>query len=114
MHLMKLNPGPFEDIKSGKKKIEIRLNDNKRQKLQIGDLIEFCKLPELSEKMEVEVISLLPYNSFKELMSNTSPEDYGSSPFPGNFLDDIYNIYTKEQEDEWGVLGIKIELKQKH
>ncbi len=52
-HSMKLLPAPFEKIESGQKTIEIRLFDEKRQELQIGDTIEFSKLPDLNEKLTV-------------------------------------------------------------
>jgi ASC-1-like (ASCH) protein len=42
---MRLFPDAFEQIKSGKKIREYRLNDEKRQKIKIGDMIEFLKLP---------------------------------------------------------------------
>ncbi len=54
-HRMHLYKEPFEMIKSGKKKIEIRLNDEKRQKLKIGDTIVFSKLPDCKDKIEVKV-----------------------------------------------------------
>ena len=38
---MKLNPAPFAMIKSGKKTIELRLFDEKRQQIKAGDAIEF-------------------------------------------------------------------------
>ena len=38
---MKLNASPFEMIKSGVKSIELRLYDEKRQKIKIGDTIIF-------------------------------------------------------------------------
>ena len=46
LHKMKLNESPFERIKNGKKTIEFRLYDEKRQQIKIGDKIEFSKLPE--------------------------------------------------------------------
>lgn len=39
IHLMKLQPSPFEKIKDGTKTIEMRLFDDKRRKIQIGDTI---------------------------------------------------------------------------
>ena len=38
---MKLHPAPFEMIKSGKKTIELRLYDEKRRKIKVGDEIIF-------------------------------------------------------------------------
>ena len=40
-HNMKLNPDPFTAIETGKKNIELRLNDEKRQQIKIGDTITF-------------------------------------------------------------------------
>ena len=58
-HKMRLFESPFERIKSGKKTIELRLFDEKRQKLSIGDIVEFSKLPDMKEKARVEVVALL-------------------------------------------------------
>ena len=49
LHKMKLNESPFERIKNGSKTMEFRLYDEKRQKVKIGDKIEFSKLPDLQE-----------------------------------------------------------------
>ena len=43
-HEMKLYDAPFELIKSGKKTIEVRCNDEKRRKLNVGDKIIFYSL----------------------------------------------------------------------
>ncbi len=40
-HEMKLNNSPFVSIKNKTKTIELRLNDDKRQKINVGDEIEF-------------------------------------------------------------------------
>ena len=42
LHIMKLKRAPFDKIRNGSKTIELRLNDEKRQKVNIGDFIEFC------------------------------------------------------------------------
>ena len=39
IHRMKLDNEPFVNIKNGIKKIEIRLNDEKRQKIKVRDYI---------------------------------------------------------------------------
>ena len=40
-HNMNLNNRPFKSIKEGTKTIELRLNDEKRSLLKVGDEIEF-------------------------------------------------------------------------
>ena len=44
-HEMKLQPEYFDFILNGTKRIEIRLNDEKRQQIKIGDTIKFSKEP---------------------------------------------------------------------
>ena len=58
LHKMKLKESPFERIKNGTKTIEFRLYDEKRRKVKIGDEIEFSKLPDLQEKLLVEVLNI--------------------------------------------------------
>jgi len=111
-HQMRLNESPFDRIKSGKKIIEIRLFDEKRQGLNLGNVIEFSKLPKLDERLEVQVTGLLRYQTFTELVNDFPmnsfgyPNDYDKS----RFVEQIYEIYTKEEEQRYGVLGIKIKL----
>lgn len=52
LHHMKLKRSPFEKIKNGSKSIELRLNDEKRQKVQIGDFIEFSCLDHPESKIQ--------------------------------------------------------------
>ncbi len=109
-HKMHLNKEPFEKIKSGKKKIEVRLNDEKRQKVKIGDTIIFSKLPDCKEKIKVKVTKLLYYNTFKELYTDLPFELFGRKDKTLNYmLKGTYEIYNKKSEEKYGVVGIKIE-----
>lgn len=103
-HKMKLLETPFNKILYGRKDIEFRLYDNKRKKIKIGDTIEFSKLPDLIEKLDVEVVDLYQYSTFKELLTFLG--------YSGENLDKkiqgLYSIYSPEQEKTYGVLGIKI------
>src|SRR3989339_455171 len=66
---MRLHNKPFKLIENGQKIIEIRLNDKKRQLLQVGDVIEFLNR-KTYKKINVKVIDLLCYNTFDELFKN--------------------------------------------
>ena len=106
LHKMKLNESPFESIKNGGKTIEFRLYDEKRQKVKIGDKIEFSKLPDLQEKLLVDVTGLLKENSFYELFKKL----YNDEEEIKEKTNSMYEIYPKEKEDKYGVLGIKIKI----
>ena len=64
-HEMYLNDKPFTKIKEETKTLELRLNDEKRQLLKIGDLIEFTNRTTL-EKMLVIIENLYKFDSFEE------------------------------------------------
>ena len=53
MHIMKLQEEYFNFIKNGTKQYEIRLNDEKRRRIKVGDFIEFQKEPTLEEKISI-------------------------------------------------------------
>lgn len=61
---MGLYETPFNSIKSGKKKVEVRLNDEKRRKISVGDTINFTKIPSSDETLTVEVIELREFPTF--------------------------------------------------
>jgi len=104
---MKLQNESFNLIRDGHKTIEVRLNDEKRKLLQVGDIVEFTNV-KTDEKIKVRVSALLPYDTFKQLFNARDVFEFGSNS-KEVLLADIYNFYKKEKEDECGVLGIKIE-----
>lgn len=111
IHEMKLQPKYFNYILNGTKRIELRLNDEKRQTIKVGDTIKFLKEPNLDEFFLVKVIELIKYNSFLEMFN-----DYDISILSDNsmskeeLLNDLEKFYTKEKQQTYGVLGIRFEL----
>ena len=107
LHKMKLQEDPFERIKNGTKTVEFRLYDEKRRTIQIGDEIEFSKLPELQEKLLVKVIDLYKEESFEKLFKKVF---VGEDKEKIKKAKSMNRFYTPEQEKEYGVVGIKIEI----
>jgi ASC-1-like (ASCH) protein len=66
LHSMGLYQKPFNSIQKGQKIYEVRLNDEKRRKIRVGDVIEFTKVPEMDEKIKVKVLELRRYPTFEE------------------------------------------------
>ena len=109
MHEMRLHNSPFNLIKSGTKTIELRLNDEKRSLIKIGDKIEFTnRITE--EKIVVEVINLHKYDSFVELYKHFDKVSMGYDVDEEANLKDMEQYYSKEEQDKYGVLGIEIKL----
>lgn len=55
VHHMKLKPAPFYQMRKGAKTIELRLYDPKRQRIKVGDQIEFSNTQDKMEKFRVQV-----------------------------------------------------------
>lgn len=94
LHQMKLKSSPFEKIKNGNKTIELRLNDEKIQKVQVGDFIEFTCLDDTKQRLQTRVVALHHYSSFAELYATLPKEKFGYSssdtPDP-NHMDEYYS-----------------------
>lgn len=109
MHHMKLLEGPYRDIANGSKTIEIRLFDEKRRKVKVGDRIELSKLPDLVEKIQVNVLYLERYASKEELVDSIPLEKFGSRYSSKEELLAGDRIYSEERVKEYGFLVIGIE-----
>ncbi len=110
-HHMNLNPEPFAMIKSGKKTIELRLFDEKRQRIKPGDTIVFTN-NSTGETMETRVKKLHRFASFAELYDalpllkcGYTEEDIADAK-----PEDMLAYYSSEQQKKFGVVGIEISL----
>ena len=109
IHYMKLHNDPFNLIKSGTKTIELRLNDLKRQKIKVDDLIEFTNRI-TDEKMVVRVVDLIKFNNFSDLYKNISKVSMGYREDEDANPSDMELYYSLEEQEKYGVLAIKIEM----
>lgn len=111
-HLMKLQKEQFEKIKNNSKRIEVRLFDDKRKELKVEDIIIFTNLDNKNETLKVKIIGLYKFKSFEELYSSFPLRDFGylNNISKEKLLEMIYEIYSKEDEMKFWVLGIKFEL----
>ena len=106
---MNLQPKYFDFIKGGTKRIELRLYDEKRQSIQLGDIIEFAKSDD--EKFKAEVIGLLQYNSFANLFEDFDISILAdASMTKQELLEVLGEFYSEEKQAEFGVIGIRIKL----
>lgn len=110
-HEMKLQPEYYNFILDGTKRIEIRLYDKKRQSIKLGDTIKFLKEPELSESFNAKVTGLLRYDSFKDMFKDFDISILSDKSMTKEELIKVLEqFYTKEKQEQYGVLGIRIEL----
>ena len=107
MHKMKLVDFAFNAIKDGKKDIEVRLNDEKRQLINVGDVIEFTNL-NTGEIITTTVVNLYKYNSFNELFAAFPHSRLGLSDYDDASI--MNNFYKGEDQEKYEALGIQIKL----
>ena len=110
LHNMKLKAVPFEQISGGRKTIELRLNDEKRQAVQVGDFIEFTCLDDSTKRIQTRVTALHPFASFAELFQSLPKEKmgYAANETPDPQIMDEY--YSPEKQAQYGALGIELRL----
>ncbi len=106
-HQMNLNPHPFSFIKNNLKDIEMRLNDEKRKKLSVGDVIVF-KNTQSDEELKVLITGLHKYKSFNELYDKFDKTRIGYLKNEDAHPDDMLEYYTKEDIQKYGTLGIEV------
>ena len=105
---MNLYDLPFKQIKEGSKTVEVRLNDEKRKSLEIGDFIEFKNI-ETKETIKKEIENLKIYANFEELYDNYDNVLLGARTFTKeDYVKLMQSIYSKEKEEKYQVLAIKL------
>jgi ASC-1-like (ASCH) protein len=109
---MRLHPEPFQQIRSGKQQIEVRIYDQKRQQLKIGDNITFYKRPECKEQILTKVIGLSIFDSFRSLFNAIEKTKFGYSNTVtiDNQLDCMRKFYSTDEEEKYGVVGIHLQI----
>ena len=112
LHQMNLHAAPFDMIACGIKTIELRLYDEKRRLIKVGDEIVFTHADNATLTLRARVLAMHVFPSFAELYANLPllkcgyTEDDIATASP----DDMDLYYSKEQQAANGVVGIEIEL----
>ena len=111
-HPMKLHERPFAMIAEGRKTIELRLNDQKRQLLRAGDTIVFSNSGDPERQIRAKVVKLHRFASFDDLYCKLPLEQCGYLPeeLATASPKDMEAYYTPEEQALHGVVGIELEL----
>lgn len=108
-HEMRLDPDPFRMIKKGEKTIELRLYDEKRRRVSVGDTIVFTET-ETGEQLAVTVTALHVFPSFADLYRALPLTEcgYTRAELETASPDDMLSYYSAAQQKQYGVVGIGI------
>lgn len=111
-HIMQLRPSPFNMIKNKMKSIELRLYDEKRQKIKIGDTIRFYNT-ENFEQLTAVVKELFIFESFEELYKSLPLNKcgYTASNIGHAKPEDMLQYYPLDKQKQYKVVGIQVELR---
>lgn len=105
---MKLNNLPFKQIKEGSKTVEVRLLDEKRKQLEVGDTIIFTN-NETNEQLEKEIVGLTTFPTFNCLYDSYDSILLGARGYSKEqYSNSMNKIYSKEKELHYGVLAIEL------
>ena len=109
MHNMKLHPQPFAMIKSGEKTIELRLFDEKRRQIRVGDQIIFTNTA-TGECLTKTVLKLHRFDSFASLYASLplGKCGYTSANIDQATPEDMAVYYSPEEQKKYGVVGIEL------
>lgn len=106
---MNLVPSAFSKIAEGSKTIELRLNDEKRQRINVEDTVVFnCSATK--DIITAQVSKLHKFSDFEELYKTLPLEKcgYTVAELDTAHYTDMEQYYTKEQIKKYGALGIEL------
>ena len=106
---MNLHNDPFEKIKCGTKTVEMRLCDEKRKAINVGDTILFTNVA-TKEQLLVEVVDLKTFATFDELYLQYDKVAIGYDAVDCANPKDMLSYYTAEQIAKYGVVAISVKV----
>lgn len=109
IHNLKLQDRPFNSIKNNEKTIEMRLYDEKRKLIKVGDEIIFTNIV-TGETIMVKVLNIFLFKNFNELYKNFDKLKLGYKENESASPDDMNLYYSKKEQQKFGVCGIEIKL----
>ena len=107
-HEMSLKTSPFYQIKNGKKRVELRLLDEKRKKIRVGDRIVFTHTENYDEKIFAHVIGLHAYPDFDGVTADFFRSEMGFADRTERVGDIMREYYSDEDVRKYGALAIRI------
>lgn len=111
-HTLNLHPQPFVMIEKGLKTIELRLWDEKRRQIRVGDTLRFVHTDDSVRTLTARVTALHRFPDFAALYATLPLEKCGYLPeeVAAASPADMNVYYSADQQAAYGVVGIEIAL----
>ena len=119
IHKMKINDNAFLRMNNGSKEREYRINDDKRRKVKIGDIIEFHRISNPEDIIEMKVYDITTYKTIKDAIKEYFDKDFSSRHKDIDIDSTVQSFYdkgfvTQEEEEKYGMVIFHIgKIKQK-
>ena len=110
IHELHLDPAPFLAIAEGRKTVEMRLFDEKRQRISRGDTLHLIERG-TGKSLAVRVVALHRFSDFSALYAALPHTALG---YPAGAVGDPADMeayYPLSEQKAYGVLGIEIKCK---
>jgi len=111
-HKMSLKTEPFLQICNGEKRVEMRLLDEKRKKLRVGDRIVFTHTENENETVSVRVIGLHAYKKFNDMLWDFSENVLGVPKETEDLDEMMSSYYSREDVQKFGALAIRVQIEK--
>lgn len=109
-YVMNVHKKFFKKLKNGEKRIEIRLNDIRRRKLKINDIIKFRLDNKPNKYFYSKIKRVNHYENFINLLNKEKLDYCGFKNKTIQQADIImHRFYTEEEIKKYGVIAIEIE-----
>jgi len=102
----------YNMIKNGTKDIELRLMDNKRRKIKIGDMFLIYNANKTNDYIKCRVLNLHTAKNFSELLNTIELKRTGATNVD-EMINKIQEIYPLSKQNELGVVGIELQVLEK-
>ncbi len=107
MHAMNVKTKYYRLLKSGEKVIELRLFDEKRRKIKVGDTIAFSDAADSSDHFKAVVVALHQAGNFDQLCDRIQPMRAGFDT-KRELVAALGEFYDAAAQEKFGVVGIEV------
>ncbi|GHU00966.1 RNA-binding protein [Alphaproteobacteria bacterium] len=107
MHEISVNTKYYNLLKSGAKTVELRLFDDKRRAIAVGDAILFRDNANPADSFIAKVVALHRAADFSELCAGVPPAKAGFAD-KQELLAVMNSFYAQAEQGRFGVVGIEI------
>ena len=110
--VLHLNHEYFEKIKAGTKTVELRLNDAKRKKYEVGNILEFVSRNDEALRFKATITAMYYFANIRDAVESVGKTHLGfDARLTIDKIEDIYLTFYKQEEIEKnGVMAIEIKV----